>query len=126
MSAPTCPSCGRPLGRRLAVCPYCGERIPGAVWRMAALTLVVAPVALLEVAAFSRLGARRFFGVFTALPHMPQAHFWLAVAAVILFAPFPRPRPGTASIGRFRRATAIITRLLVLVFLAQFMCMAVQ
>lgn len=64
--------------------------------------------------------------MFTALPHMPQAHLWLAVAAIILFAPFPRPRPGTASIGRSRRAAAIIARLLALALLAQFFCMAVQ
>lgn len=106
---PRCPSCGRPLAVRLARCPYCAETIPGVVRRRAIIALAIALPAIAVV--FCAHGLLPSLpGAFAVLFHSPVAVAGLSLAAIALFATWPAPRPGVASLSATDKIASLALR----------------
>lgn len=118
MKGSQCQSCGRPLGCWLMTCPYCGERIRGAMWRLGATAAGAVAVAVIAFFALPKEKLEALPDALHAMTHSQGAITALAVAATLIFAPYGRARPGTAAIGLGRRMTAIALRLFALALVA--------
>ena len=113
---PRCPSCGRPLAVRLSRCPYCAETIPGTARRLAIIALTIAlPVLAIVLCARDRLPSLPV--ALAVLFRSPVAVALLSLTAIALFATWPAPRPGVASLSATDKIASLALRTLVFVLI---------